>query len=53
LRVTAVARRGNQATVTVRRTEVVVAGRAVDRPSVEETLRFQRDGAAWVLRPSR
>jgi hypothetical protein len=53
LRVLAVARRGSQATVRIRRTEVVVAGRAVDRPSVEETLRFQRDGGAWVLRPSR
>jgi hypothetical protein len=53
LRVLAVARRGNQATVRIRRTEVVVEGRAVDRPSVEETLRFQRDGGAWVLRPSR
>jgi tetratricopeptide (TPR) repeat protein len=53
LRVLRVARRGSQATVTVRRTEVVVAGRSVDRPSVEETLRFQRDGEAWVLRPSR
>lgn len=53
LRVLAVARRGGQATVRIRRTEVVVAGRAVARPSVEETLRFQRDGDAWVLRPSR
>ncbi len=53
LRVLDVARRGNQASVTVRRTEVVVAGRSVDRPSVEETLRFQREGGAWVLRPSR
>lgn len=53
LRVLGVARRGNQASVTVRRTEVVVAGRSVDRPSVEETLRFQREGGAWVLRPSR
>ena len=53
LRVLSVARRGNQASVTVRRTEIVVAGRSVERPSVEETLRFQRDGDAWVLRPSR
>jgi len=53
LRVTDVAVRRNQATVTVRRTEVVVAGHSVARPSVEETLRFQREGAAWVLRPSR
>ena len=53
LRVLAVARHGNQASVTVRRTEVMVAGRSVDRPSVEETLRFQRDGGGWVLRPSR
>ncbi len=53
LRVLDVARRGNQASVKVRRTEVVVAGRSVDRPSVEETLRFQREGGAWVLRPSR
>jgi hypothetical protein len=53
LRVLEVGRRGSQATVKVRRTEVVVAGRAVDRPIVEETLRFQREGGAWVLRPSR
>ena len=53
LRVLEVARRGNQASVKVRRTEVVVAGRSVDRPSVEETLRFHREGGAWVLRPSR
>jgi tetratricopeptide (TPR) repeat protein len=53
LRVLDVARRGAQALVKVRRTEVVVAGRSVDRPVVEETLRFQREGGAWVLRPSR
>jgi hypothetical protein len=53
LRVTDVDVRRNQATVTVRRTEVLVAGHSVARPSVEETLRFQREGAAWVLRPSR
>jgi hypothetical protein len=53
LRVTDVDVRRNQALVTVRRTEVVVAGRSVERPSVEETLRFQREGAAWVLRPLR
>ena len=53
LRVLAVARRGNQASVNVRRTELVVSGRAVARPSVEETLRFQREGGAWVLRPPR
>ena len=53
LRVLEVARRGSQASVKLRRTEVVVAGRSVDRPSVEETLRFQREGGAWVLRPSR
>ena len=53
LRVLEVARRGNQASVRMRRTEVVVAGRSVGRPSVEETLRFQREGGAWLLRPSR
>ena len=53
LRVLDVARRGNQALVKVRRAEVVVAGRSVERPFVEETLRFQREGGAWVLRPSR
>jgi hypothetical protein len=53
LRVVGVATRRSQATVTIRRTEVIVAGHSVDRPSVEETLRFQREGAAWVLRPAR
>jgi tetratricopeptide (TPR) repeat protein len=53
LRVLDVARRGNQVSVKVRRAEVVVAGRSVERPFVEETLRFQREGGAWVLRPSR
>lgn len=52
LRVLEVSTRRNQAAVLVRRMEVVVAGHSVERPSVEETLRLQREGGAWVLRPS-
>jgi hypothetical protein len=53
LRVLDVSTRRSVATVTVRRTEVVVSGRMVDRPTVAETLRFHREAGAWVLRPSR
>ena len=53
LRVLEVSRRGAQASVRIGRVEVVVAGHSVERPSVEETLRFQREGGGWVLRPSR
>lgn len=53
LRVLEVTTRRSVATVTVRRTEVVISGRSVDRPTVVETLRFHQEGGAWVLRPSR
>ena len=52
LRVRGVVRRGNQATVTVVRTDAI-AGRSEPTPPVTETLRFQRESGAWVLRPAR
>ena len=52
LRVQGVVRRGAQATVSVLRTDVI-AGRTEATPPVAETLRFKREGGAWVLRPGR
>jgi hypothetical protein len=52
LRVQSVVRRGSQATVSLVRTDVI-AGRPEPTPPVAETLRFTREGGAWVLRPAR
>jgi len=52
LRVQNVVRRGAEATVSLVRTDVI-AGRPEPTPPVAETLRFKREGGAWVLRPAR
>jgi len=52
LRVQGVVRRGSEATVSLLRTDVI-AGRPEPTPPVAETLRFKREGGAWVLRPAR
>jgi hypothetical protein len=51
LRVQSVVRRGDRATVSVIRTDVI-AGRPEPTPPVTETLRFRRERGAWVLRPA-
>ena len=53
LRVQAVARRGNRATISIVRADAI-AGRSEPPPPVTESWRFDRDpGGAWVLRSAR
>jgi tetratricopeptide (TPR) repeat protein len=49
LRVLDVTTRGEDAVVTVLRTDVIVDGRGGARPPVEEVLRFVRRGGTWTL----
>jgi tetratricopeptide (TPR) repeat protein len=53
LRVLDVTASGDGFVVPVLRTDVVVGGRGDAGPPVEETLRFDRSGAGWVLRARR
>jgi len=53
LRVLEVVRHGDRATVSVLRTDLIIGGRQAEAPPVEETLRFERRGAAWGIQPGR
>ena len=53
LRVLDVTASGDGVVASVLRTDVVVGGRGDAGPPVEETLRFDRAGAGWVLRARR
>lgn len=50
MRILNVATQGDEAEVTLLRSDVIIGGGGTDGAPVEETLRFRRQGGAWALR---